>query len=180
MFKAVLAWKDDTLDIVIPAAGVATNDIRQFIKAEGSEPARPPTNVFDVNLTGVYFTSYLALFYFHKLSATHKPGIQPQLLMVASLAGYEISNMGADYVSAKFGVRGLWKVLRSAAKDIGAQSNLLAPTFIDTPMLDGHVGWLTAGGAKIGTVDDFTSAAMRAICDTEVDGKFVAKIKYEC
>lgn len=162
--------------MVIPSAGLSATDIRTFIKSEG-DPVKPPTATFDVNFTGVYFSAYLALAYFDRL----RPAIAPQLLLISSLAGYASTTSWVDYCGSKHAVRAMFKVLRGFAADCGhAQVNLLAPTYIETPMTFAGVPSLKEGGAKVGHVDDAVAAAMRAICDPAVYGECIRLIDLLC
>ena len=179
-FKQALAWSENSLDIVVPAAGIEGTSILDTTLQAGdaqhfaADPPEPPVNCLDVNLKGVHYTANLALFYFFRLSRQQRnTDFKPQLLFISSLAGYEAFPFSADYAAAKFGVRGLWKGIRKNQGCFGGmQTNLLAPSWIETDMIKDLVGWLKRRGATVGTVEDVVDAAMRCICDNEIDGMF--------
>ena len=53
--------------------------------------------------------------------------------------------------------------------------NLLAPNFIDTPMLEpGLVDMLKGAGIKVGTTADVVDGAMRCLCDSGVNARALA------
>lgn len=172
----MLAWSGDALDIVVPCAGVVATDLRASCGAKAhpppADPPEPPTAALLVNLVGVYYTADLALFYFGRAAAAAAAArLAPQLLFISSLAGYAAIPMAADYSGAKFGVRAVWKSLRGAGAEFnGVQANLLAPTFIETAMIEGVSGVLKSRGIKLGVPEDAAAGAMRAICDPDVEG----------
>ncbi|KAK5128016.1 hypothetical protein LTR85_005133 [Meristemomyces frigidus] len=178
-FKETKSWSGGQLDIVVPAAGVTSNRLEAFLlpTKDTVEPTKPPTRTLDVNLTGVYYTTTLALYYFNQKQAAtlnkEEPDgnpFQPQLLFVGSLNSYEASPWEADYAAAKFGVRAIWKSIgRPGAEMVPYQANLLAPTFVRTPMIRDWVAALEAKGTKVAEVADCTEAALRCICDDIIE-----------
>ncbi|KAK6429509.1 hypothetical protein LTR95_014346 [Oleoguttula sp. CCFEE 5521] len=174
VFKETIAWGNGRLDIVIPSAGLAGTSLKSELEkaAHVDEPMEPNLRVLDVNLRGVYFTSSLALHYFRHLS----PSPAPQLCLISSLAGYLGLPFAADYCAAKFGVRGLWKTLRTngGAREMGGcQVNLIAPTYIRTPMTAGISDRLEGMGVVVGQVGDVVEAVLRAVGDERVDGRAI-------
>lgn len=180
-FQQILTWSNNLLDIVVPAAGILLGRILDFMPQDTQDlsetPPEPPVSVFDVNLKGVYYTADLALFYFRKIHAKQpqqqqSASFRPQLLFLASLAAYGEMAFRPDYDAAKMGVRMMWKTLRrNTAWCGGMQTNLLAPTFINTDMLHADVELLRQRGVKVGEVRDVVDAALRCICDPSIDGK---------
>ena len=51
------------------------------------------------------------------------------------------------------------------------QTNLLAPTFIDTDLIYGRAGLMRELGTKVGEVADVVDAAVRCVCDNEINGE---------
>ncbi|KAK6440975.1 hypothetical protein LTR95_002798 [Oleoguttula sp. CCFEE 5521] len=152
-FKETVAWGSGRLDIVIPSAGLGGTSLKaELEKATTADvPVQPDLRVLNVNLKAVYFTTSLALHYFRHLS----PSPAPQLCLISSLAGYLGLPFAADYCAAKFGVRGLWKTLRTdgGAREMGGcQVNLIAPTYIRTPMTAAFSDRLEASGVRVGVV----------------------------
>lgn len=170
-FKSVLRWQDNHLDIVVTAAGVAIADFESLLTRDEEEPPEPSIHTIQVNLIGVFYSSFLALFYFRKLAKSRRAGFDPQLLIVSSLAGYVARDVGSDYAASKWGSRGFWKTIRYIASGHGhTQTNLVAPTYIDTPMISAFVPTLKDAGITVGAVDDFVRGSMRVLCDSAVDG----------
>ena len=181
-FKDTLAWSGGRLDIVVTSAGVRAHNIEHLIlgQQQGTEthadPVKPPMDTFDVNLTGTFYSTYLALTYFTRLTGDPPQGelpLQPQLLLINSMSGYLERTLAADYVGSKHGVRGIWKAIRHNGELFGnCQANMLAPTLIDTPMvLPAIKKHLQENGITMGTVDDVVAGAMRCICDDAVESK---------
>lgn len=172
-FKSALSFSPSgTLDIVIPNAGLGgTNWIREMPTdlPEGADPPRPNTKVYEVNLIAVHYTAYLGLYYFRQAPASDT---KRQILFVSSLAGYGELPLEVDYQAAKYGVRGIFKSLRKSGDPFGGvRFNLLAPTFIKSPMTEKSLALIASMGIKIGVVGDVTDGAMRCLCDETVNGK---------
>lgn len=174
-FKKILQWAGETgLDIVVAAAGIQATDMRKsIVPQDDGEPPKPESKVLDVNLTGVWWTTNLALFYFNKLHKA-KTSFHPQLLLMSSLAGYAPPPFDADYAAAKHGVRGLWKSIRTPDASMAQyQANLLAPGWTHTGMTDAYVHKLTGRGVRVATVADNVRVALRCIVDQEVSARAV-------
>ncbi|OQO10951.1 hypothetical protein B0A48_05206 [Cryoendolithus antarcticus] len=174
VFKDTVAWGNGRLSIVIPSAGLGATSLKAELEKVHhiDEPVEPNLRVLDVNLKGVYFTTSLALHYFWHLAASPAP----QLCLIASLAGYTGLPMAADYCASKFGVRGLWKTLRAngGSREMGGcQVNVIAPTYIRTPMTGDLCDRLEAGGIKVGVVGDVVAAVLRAVGDERVEGRAI-------
>ncbi|KAK4496417.1 hypothetical protein PRZ48_012397 [Zasmidium cellare] len=176
-FKAALKWSSSGLDIVVAAAGVKSTDMRDSIvpASDSSEPPKPHTAVLDINFTGVWWTTNLALFYFNKFHAsTPSTSFKPQILLISSLAGYAASPFDADYGAAKHGVRGLWKAIRAPDDSMAQyQANLLAPGWTHTGMTDAYIHKYIERGARVASVADNVRAAMRLLVDQEVSARAV-------
>ncbi|KAF2166980.1 hypothetical protein M409DRAFT_54738 [Zasmidium cellare ATCC 36951] len=185
-FKAALKWSGSGLDIVVAAAGIRATDMRDSIvpkkgdeeeeEEEEEEPPKPHMKVLDINFTGVWWTTNLALFYFNKFHASRSESSEfgPQILLISSLAGYGPPPFDADYGAAKHGVRGLWKSIRVPDESMAQyQANLLAPGWTHTGMTDSYVHKLKDRGVRVATVADNVRAAMRLIVDQEVSARAV-------
>lgn len=201
-----------SLDIVIPSAGIP-GDSRQLAQVLHGTPSPPsldadpafpaPTAALDLDLTAVYTSVYLALYYF-KATATVRstgPGVnegatsapslstssvgdthsggtlgayEKQVLFISSLAGYTSWPARLDYATAKYGVRGLWKSLRSvpsSALGFPFRTNLLAPIFVATPMIGPLAERLRSLDVRVAELSDVVDAGMRCMCDGEVRGR---------
>lgn len=181
-FKEVLTWSGNALDIVILSAGVRSHNIGDLVYKQlediTSDPIRPPSTTFDVNLLGIYYSTYLTLTYFTRFAKQRNAeGVsKPQLLFMSSLAGYAEQSLSADYSATKYGVRGIWKAIRNQGKLFGGcQANLLAPGFVRTirgagkEEREGKHGLL---GIKTAEIGDVVEAAIRCVCDESVEGMF--------
>jgi NAD(P)-dependent dehydrogenase (short-subunit alcohol dehydrogenase family) len=170
---------------VVSAAGLGATQLQPYItpsSAEGGsseKPTQPTTKVIDVNLTGVYYTTTLALWYFNDRPSSQHPSdgpasFKPQLLLVGSGNSYQPNPFHADYSASKFGVRGLWRSILKPEEGMAKyQANLLAPSFTDTGMIGGEEGVkkLEEMGLRVGSVGDVVEGAMRCVCDGEVEGE---------
>jgi 5'-hydroxyaverantin dehydrogenase len=176
---AAKASNHGTVDIVISAAGVDEKyqDLVEPSKLPAdAAPQKPPTACIDVNLTGTFYTAALAHHYFSR----SPPHPSKSFLFIASLAAYLQSRspmLTPDYVASKTGVRGLYHQFRrpEAAPQLGeARFNLLAPTFVDTPMLPpGELERLQGRGVFVAEVGDVVAGAWRCIADGGVRGRTV-------
>lgn len=174
-FKAAIEWsKSRTLDIVVTSAGLGGRSMIGEFEAlkslpPGADPPAPSTRVLEVNLIGTYYSTHLAMHYFSPADAAADATWRPQLVLIASLAGYTVAEHCLDYTGAKYGVRGMWRAVRdltqpkNGALGGGAQVNLLAPTFIATPMINDFTHHLTAAGFKVGTAEDVVSNLLLAV-----------------
>ncbi|KAF2112760.1 hypothetical protein BDV96DRAFT_156951 [Lophiotrema nucula] len=141
-FKSAIEFGGGRLDIVVPAAGIIAE--QNLFDAAANHPVSldappPPPGLsgLDVNLIGVYYSSYLALHYFRLPSPTPTDApFKKALVFVSSMAGYTGFPESATYSMSKFGVRGLWYGTRDKGlkQDPQVRVNLVAPWFIKTPM----------------------------------------------
>ncbi|KAK3627667.1 hypothetical protein LTR56_019119 [Elasticomyces elasticus] len=101
-----------------------------------SVPTQPKHRAMDVNLTGVYNTSYLAMHYF-RLPTQDKSTQQykKSLILVSSMMGYVDGTYNTDYGISKYGVRGLFRSLRSQAYKLNMRVNNIAPGYVLTPLV---------------------------------------------
>ena len=180
-----------TLDVVATFAGTAFaagNQIDHVLAAGDpsldAELTVPNTRNIDVNLTGLYYTSWLALYYFRLKPAKEDVSNKPQLLsksliFVSSIGGYMDSPKASTYPASKFGVRGLFRSTRARTLDIGVRCNLLAPWFVDTPLIAPVKNGMASKGLDMARVLGFASikscveaATFAAVSD--VHGRAVA------
>jgi 5'-hydroxyaverantin dehydrogenase len=182
-FKAAIAFAPSkTVDLVIASAGVTSDNIGSWLEkavSAGEDPEVPSSVAIDINLRAVYHTTHLALYYFKKtLPESGTGSVDKHLIFISSIAGYVALNNSADYNASKFGVRGLWKAIRQSNSILGDnatfRTNLIAPTFIDTPLTQSIQPVLRKSGFDIATVEDVVAGIMRAACDEEVSGRAIA------
>ncbi|KAI4162712.1 MAG: hypothetical protein LQ342_003599 [Letrouitia transgressa] len=169
------------IDVVVANAG--TGNSKNVFEApddlNGPDPPPPDTTILDVNLTGVVYTSYLALWHLPRNpgSAPADPNCDPaqtqrdrHLILISSIAGLMPVPGAALYGASKHGVVGLYRSLRSSSFTHGVRVNMLCPYFIDTPLLDAKVRAIVAGGA-VGSIEDVVEAATRFAADPRVVGR---------
>jgi 5'-hydroxyaverantin dehydrogenase len=176
-FKATIAFSPDkTVDIVVPAAGLANGGMRRWLDDpalnEEGDPLPQTNKVLAINFDAVYNTTNLALYYF-KIS----PGsaATKQIIFVASMGGYTSMTGVLDYCSSKWGVRGLFRALRGAKSLLGEgkptlRCNLIAPTYVKTNMTKAFWGYMEKNGVQMAEVSDCTDVIMRMASDESVDG----------
>jgi 5'-hydroxyaverantin dehydrogenase len=168
--KAVLFSPDRTLDVAVLAAGISNEPdsrlVRSVLATELSldvDPPQPGKRTIEINLVGVYWSSWLALYYFRLPSASvpalpgpsatptptssstttttaagpasNTPPLQKSLILFASAAAYaSFASTSSTYWASKWGVRGLWQSIKHETQRVGARCNLIAPHYILTPM----------------------------------------------
>jgi 5'-hydroxyaverantin dehydrogenase len=185
-FKAALAFSpDNTIDIVIPAAGVSNGGIRQWLEdtplTEDGDPKILPLKVKEINLDAVFNTIHMALYYFKK-----NPGsdisVPKQIIFVASMGGYTSMTGVLDYCTSKWAVRGMFRSLRGAYEILGKDKpklrcNLIAPTYVKTNMTKNYWSYMEERGIILAEVSDCTDVVMRMAADETVIGEFHARFR---
>ncbi|KAK3117638.1 hypothetical protein LTR53_000766 [Teratosphaeriaceae sp. CCFEE 6253] len=133
-----------TLDIAVLFAGVSGHrkNLVDAVLQEagdpslGSLPDEPPKTAMEVNLTGVYNCAYLAMHYFRMpLPESTTPQPKKSLVLVSSMMGYVDCTYNTDYGVSKYGVRGLFRSLRSQAYKLNMRVNNIAPGYVLTPLV---------------------------------------------
>ncbi|KAL2158364.1 hypothetical protein VTH06DRAFT_4412 [Thermothelomyces fergusii] len=128
----------------------------------------PPLRVLAVNLTGVMYTTHLALH--HLPRKPHDDGDR-HLLLIASVAGLLPLAGQSEYTASKHAVMGLFRSLRGTAWTTrGVRVNVLAPYFIDTPILP-RAAFALLAGADFTDMADVVDAATRLAADRRVRGR---------
>ena len=136
-----------TLDAAALFAGIggdSDNMVSAISNAEqpslDNDPAEPSLKIIDINLDGVIKSAHLALHYFRMpaVSQAEAPkSTTKNLMLCTSLSGY-VDYGATQYCISKFGVRGLFRSLRSTAgKDTSfpLTVNLIAPGYTRTPIV---------------------------------------------
>jgi len=176
-FKTAITFSPThTLDIVATFAGTAFvpgNQVDHVIALGDPvldvDPKQPNIRNIEVNLTGVYYTSWLALYYMrlkpntgedshHSTNRhTYPETGDKSLIFVSSIGGYMDSPKASTYPASKFGVRGLFRSTHARTLDIGVRCNLLAPWFVDTPLLAPIKNAMATRGIDMGKLLSFAS-----------------------
>lgn len=190
--SAVNFGPNKTLDIAALYAGVlgTANNMVDLLLENGSPsldltPPVPTHKAIDVNLTGEWYSTYLCFHYMQLKSQTNGAadgaiaGSKKSIVMISSLAGYVDYPNNSAYAAAKFGVRGLWRSIRSRAPELGVRTNLIAPWFVDTPMVADLKAGLEKAGVKWGhgftwaPADNVVEAATKCAVEDDVDGEYL-------
>ena len=169
------------IDTVIANAGITdpTNSIETPGNLDGPEPPPPNLAVLDVNLTGVVFTTHLALFYLPRNSGSvpaspeSDPSKTPRdrhLVLISSMAGLWPLPGNLLYSVSKHAVVGLFRTLRSSSFAHGVRVNMLCPYFVDTPLFITPGRLLLAGGV-MGCPEDVVEAGTRFVADSRILGR---------
>ncbi|PSS03178.1 hypothetical protein BD289DRAFT_359466 [Coniella lustricola] len=175
--RAVALSPTGELDAVVASAGIT--DKFGAITGKGFEnpahldqpnPPAPDLSCVQVNLIGVMYTAHLALFW---LQQNTPPDSQPppayvdtrdardrHLLLIGSSAGLFVLPGIPQYITAKHGVTGLFRSLRTLSYRQGIRVNMLCPYFVDTPILPTRAVAMLAG-LGLARLDDTVDAATR-------------------
>ncbi|KAF2493204.1 NAD(P)-binding protein [Lophium mytilinum] len=170
------------IDTVVANAGIAKTDTLQFPRdLSVAEPKQPKWPMLDVNLTGVMYTSHLAIFYLPRnpgskdCNTDSDPATTPRdrhLLFLGSVASLMGLPLSPQYAASKHAVLGLFRSLRATSFAQGIRVNIVCPYYIDTPMMPTVLRVVIAGGG-LGKVEDVVDAATRFTADSRVLGRGV-------
>jgi 5'-hydroxyaverantin dehydrogenase len=139
-FKSAVIFGGGKLDLVVPGAGIIAekNLLDMAAATEPSIDTAPPEPSFsgvEVNLKGVYYSCYLALYYFRLPAPADVLPFKKAIILVASIAAYQGYPSSTTYSISKFGVRGILHGIRANAIQQKIRVNLVAPWFVHTPMV---------------------------------------------
>jgi NAD(P)-dependent dehydrogenase (short-subunit alcohol dehydrogenase family) len=177
MFAAALkALPSPEIDILVTSAGVGgsadwkvTPSSVDELLSEGHHLEPLTTECLDVGLIGCLNTIHLGSKYAMGLEKSDHG--DKAVIMLGSLAGYTGFPDLMEYTTAKWAVRGAFRCMRASLLELGARTNLLAPTFVETPMTARMVGALRSRGVKIVEMDMVLKAMARMAADTNMSGK---------
>ncbi|MCJ1365472.1 hypothetical protein MMC16_004594 [Acarospora aff. strigata] len=179
-FKAAInQCPSKSIDIVVTAAGLQGHgfvDPDDEPPSLDKDPPEPSTKTIDINLTGVFYSTKLALHYFQLNSAPDSSNKQDRksIILISSLAAYiELPWLG-DYQASKYGVRGLFKALRNNVGAMGVRMNLIAPWFVQTAMTKDIGPKLEERGLVLAKKETVVEAVMRCATDEGISGRAIA------
>jgi 5'-hydroxyaverantin dehydrogenase len=181
--EALKFFPEMELDVLIACAGVA-GDIWKLVP-EGPEsllestPIPPSTSSTSIGLIGSWYSVNLAARYGMGLHKKEKSTLKPSslsksIILISSTAGYRSLSILPDYTASKWGVRGLFRNLRTELPALGVRINLLVPYFIPTRMTAPMVPVLQKQGVEMGKVETFVEGVARLTADDTVNGKRLA------
>ena len=174
------------IDCVIANAGICDPvEIAKFENPPNYEsldsPPPPQMRTMEVNLTGVMYTTTLALSYLSRnpgsMATSTEPSSGPRdrnLILISSIAGLAPLPTVSIYCAAKHGVVGLFRALRiSAPLSTGVRVNMINPYFVDTAIMGGPfgLGALILAGGAFAKIEDVTEAATRLVADKSIVGR---------
>ncbi|KAH8171677.1 short chain dehydrogenase domain-containing protein [Sarocladium implicatum] len=168
------------LDVVVPNAGILLAGTNQRFEdpqpgADGKLP-KPNLAVFDVNVTGVWYTTHLALYH---LPRNPQPNGDRCLLLVGSLASIMAFAGQAQYTTSKHAVLGLFRTIRSTASiQHGIRVNMILPYYVNGTgvcPVSAELMLLAGGTPEGGTsAADVVDAATRLAADEGIRGRALA------
>lgn len=168
---AVRLSPNSAVDIVVPNAGIILPSesmvFENPVLVDGRLP-KPNTATLDVNITGVTYTTHLALYHLPRNSRPDRC-----ILLIGSVSSLIPFAGQCQYSMGKHAVLGLFRTLRSTAFLNGIRINMIAPYYTaQTNMLKPEVEAIFLGGtAGPGSVTDVVDAATRLVADEAVAGR---------
>ncbi|KIW65144.1 hypothetical protein PV04_07426 [Phialophora macrospora] len=171
-----------TLDVAVLNAGVEGDkgSIADQVRAAPEPsldsdvvPIRPPRKGIAVNFLGVYDNCWLALHYMRLPAKVGPPEASKSLIMTGSLASYVDMPTNTDYNAAKFAVRGIFRGLRHTTAAMNVRVNLIAPYWINTPLVQSALPELEKSGFKPSwtSIDLVVDAMVKSATDESAGGK---------
>lgn len=168
--KALSLSATHTLNTVVANAGVGmVDDFTELPGTVDEDPPEPNLTTLDVNLTGVVYTTRLALHHFRRNSE----GEDRHLLFVGSVASFASSpGLLGLYTASKHAVLGFFRCLHMYAgpQAGGVRMNLLCPYFVATPILPPSA-LLLLSGLELALCEDVVEAAARLTCLKRANGR---------
>ncbi|KAK0390800.1 hypothetical protein NLU13_0303 [Sarocladium strictum] len=168
------------LDVVVPNAGIllagANDDFENPRPGKDGKLKKPDTRVFDVNITGVWYTTHLALYHLPK---NPRPNGDRCILLVGSLASIMCFSGQSQYTASKHAVLGLFRTIRgTASMSHDIRVNMICPYYVNGTgvCLPTAEILLLAGGTPEGgtSAADVVDAATRLVADEHIRGRALA------
>ncbi|KXJ93824.1 hypothetical protein Micbo1qcDRAFT_158711 [Microdochium bolleyi] len=156
------------IDVVVANAGVKdTDDHFDNPSRDLSQLDCKPPNLkcLDVNITGVAYTTHLALFWLPRSSGKDK-----LIMLLGSVASLMPLPPQIQYTTTKHAVLGLFRTLRGTAWQHNIRVNLLCPYFIKTPIVP-PIGRVLLAGGGMGETSSVVEAATRFLSDESIVGR---------
>lgn len=184
MFKAALQFfPGGELDILVTSAGITGHSSWDMEPVDPSHilnetTIQPPSSMcLDINLLGSMYSVHLAVKYamgLHLTSPSKTPTTSKSIILIGSYAGYNFNPNKPDYTAAKWGIRGVFRCLRTdLAQKHKIRMNMLAPCFIPTPMTQSRVPMLEKQGFRMGKFEDAVEVVWRMAIDTGMNGRAI-------
>ncbi|KAA1467035.1 NAD(P)-binding protein [Dentipellis sp. KUC8613] len=153
----VLKWEDQVnlfdlaiaqygaVDIVIPCAGIseAGQVCDGNVKlGEDGRPVKPSLLTLDINLTAVFYTVHLALYYFKR---NRTKDAWKSIVLIGSMASWQAIPKGPQYSASKHGILGLMRSLYPIVDAENIRISVIHPWFADTGILPLPIKVILAG-----------------------------------
>jgi NAD(P)-dependent dehydrogenase (short-subunit alcohol dehydrogenase family) len=171
------------MDCVIANAGIALEDENAAFEEPPDyfsmeNPPPPQMKTYDVNLTGVLYTTNLALSYLARNPSSSKSTVPPSsnprdrcLILVSSIAGLAAVPKLPLYAASKHGVVGLFRSLRlTSPVTTGVRVNMINPYFVNTNIIKAGAA-VALAGAGMAEISDVVDAVVRMVADKGVVGR---------
>ncbi|KAK3672030.1 hypothetical protein LTR78_007999 [Recurvomyces mirabilis] len=181
LFKTALSSSPSkSINVVCANAGISGQDDVFLDKTDGDgEPLEPDLSIVNINTIGVMLTAKLALHYLAQESEGSEAGGKC-LILTASLAGYLELPGSPQYTASKFAVRGLMRSLRLTAPMKEVRVNLIAPWYINTPIMSQEVAdKIKSKGIEFATREDAGAAVLHLASDQSLSGRAVAIVTHD-
>ncbi|KAJ5617872.1 Glucose/ribitol dehydrogenase [Penicillium hordei] len=104
-----------------------------FAKSEAGIPPEPSSEIVDINLNGVLYTSYLAMHYFRHSPESTKG--HRNLILTSSIGGLYPCMLTPMYSSTKHALVGFTRSVGERLWEEGVRVNALCPGVVETPLL---------------------------------------------
>ncbi|KAK6522045.1 hypothetical protein TWF281_002614 [Arthrobotrys megalospora] len=176
--KALELSPNKAIDSVFANAGVSEVGKswipRPFVPGQPEDPPEPNLTTMNVNITGVIYTSYLALQYFRAHPNLSKDAYPNQshdrsLVLIGSIASLYPLTHAPFYNASKHAVLGLFRSLRQTALPDRIRINLLCPYWIETPIIP-FGAKLLLSGTDYAKMEDVVDIGVRCMGDYSVAG----------
>ncbi|GMK57461.1 hypothetical protein CspeluHIS016_0402950 [Cutaneotrichosporon spelunceum] len=157
------------IDIVLPNAGI--NEMGHFDPREDGDVTKltkPNLKTLDVDLTGVLYTTRIALWYFAN-DKRADPGLRA-IVFTGSMSTF-YGSLGVMYGVAKAGILGIQKGIEVACRELNVRVGTICPYFSKTAILTSDFVHPTPklGYAK---VEDVVAAFVEAITSSDPKTNF--------
>lgn len=174
--EAMRASPEGRVEVVVPNAGVhlhkeSTAFENPVVGADG-KIGKPLTLTLDVNITGAYYTTHLAL---HYLSLNPDPNDRC-ILLIGSLASFVPLPGQAPYAISKHAILGMFRSLVGSTFTKSIRINMINPYFVTGSRMfpAGVEAIFLSGSAGAASIPDVIDAATRLIADEDIKGRSLA------
>jgi len=179
--KAKASSPAKSCDVVIANAGVSGPD--EIFASSGLEdatedPTKPDLRILNINLTGVLYTTKIAMNYFRL--QPEAPGRDRCFIFKGSIAGLIDQPGSWQYSASKFALRGLMRSMRHTTWQSGIRVNYVGPFYTKTDIISQAViDRLEAKGVKFSLKEDCAAAMLKIATDKTINGHSLAIVPRE-